>query len=177
MTEEWRAVRGWNGYEVSSIGRVRSWRKRGIDTSFKAEPHLLNPSPDEDGYLRGAFYDREQKKNVRYNVHRLVLEAFVGPRPSPMHVCAHGDGNRQNNIVSNLRWATPRENADDCVRHGNSLFGERNTKAKLTEEMVREIRRRPKERRATLAQTYGVSLPTIDHIRGKKLWKHLVQSY
>lgn len=52
-------------------------------------------------------------------VHRLVLEAFVGPCPSGCEGC-HYDGNPANNIVSNLRWDTTKNNCLDKRRHGRN---------------------------------------------------------
>lgn len=79
-------------------------------------------------------------------VHRLVLEAFVGPCPEGME-CRHLDGNPANNRLDNLCWGTRRENCEDAVRHGTafmfpgqeSMRGEANLAAKLTESVVREI--------------------------------------
>src|SRR5699024_6464865 len=50
-------------------------------------------------------------------VHRLVLEAFVGPCPDGMEAC-HWDDDKTNNHVSNLRWATQSDNMHDRVRNG-----------------------------------------------------------
>lgn len=50
-------------------------------------------------------------------IHRLVLEAFVGPCPDGMEAL-HSDGNKTNNNVDNLRWGTPSENNRDIVKHG-----------------------------------------------------------
>lgn len=50
-------------------------------------------------------------------VHRLVLEAFVGPCPEGMEGC-HGDGDPTNNSLGNLRWDTATSNQLDKVRHG-----------------------------------------------------------
>lgn len=55
-----------------------------------------------------------------YQVHALVLEAFIGPRPSGM-VCCHNDGDPLNNSVDNLRWDTQASNILDIVKHGNHL--------------------------------------------------------
>ena len=49
-------------------------------------------------------------------VHILVLEAFVGPRPTGMFAC-HIDGDASNNRLPNLRWDTPRNNNLDAVQH------------------------------------------------------------
>jgi hypothetical protein len=64
-------------------------------------------------------------------VHHLVLEAFVGPRPAG-HEAAHGDGDKTNNALANLRWATPKENAADRYRHGTVLFGTRHPLGRKT---------------------------------------------
>lgn len=50
-------------------------------------------------------------------VHRLVLEAFVGPRPDAYQGC-HYDGDPTNNRLDNLRWDTASANNKDRVRHG-----------------------------------------------------------
>lgn len=57
---------------------------------------------------------------VRY-VHVLVLEAFVGPRPSPEHKGLHRDDDPHHNHVSNLYWGTMQDNALDRVRNGNDV--------------------------------------------------------
>lgn len=50
-------------------------------------------------------------RRVWRKVHLLVLEAFVGPRPSPRHHGAHyPDPDPTNNRARNLRWALPEEN-------------------------------------------------------------------
>lgn len=50
-------------------------------------------------------------------VHRMVLEAFVGPCPDGMQGC-HWNGEPADNRVENLRWDTPRSNMADKLRHG-----------------------------------------------------------
>lgn len=58
-------------------------------------------------YLHGAIRST--------TVHRLVLEAFVGPSPL---VVRHLDGDAMNNRLSNLAYGTMRENAQDMLAHG-----------------------------------------------------------
>ena len=90
---------------------------------------LLYPTIDRYGYckikLGGTGYT---------TVHRLVLQAFVRPCPAG-YQCAHGDGKRTNNRLSNLRWATPMENYADRVRHGTAT-----QRAKLLPHQILEIR-------------------------------------
>lgn len=111
MTEEeaktkWQPIVWADGrYEVSSDGRVRSLaRKSSRHTVHGCE--LVGKI--QDGYRRVCLSlgDRQTLKFV----HVLVAEAFLGSRPTPIHQVNHIDGNRQNNAVENLQWATPGEN-------------------------------------------------------------------
>lgn len=118
MTEIWKPAVGYEGYEVSDHGQVRSldrtiYRKDGQTRLCKGR--ALKPQKHSDGYLYVCLY-REAKPRKEY-IHRLVLEAFTGPCPDGME-CRHLDGNPENNRVSNLQWGTRSENILDVVRHG-----------------------------------------------------------
>ena len=118
MTEIWKPIAGYEGiYEVSDRGRVRSLdRVDSIGHRWKGQiirSHAVSPR----GYQGVALY-RGEPRAWQPLVHRLVLEAFVGPCPEGMEAC-HGDGDTTNNAVTNLRWDTPSENSYDTVRHGN----------------------------------------------------------
>ncbi|MFL1432774.1 MULTISPECIES: HNH endonuclease [unclassified Nocardiopsis] len=103
--EEWRPIAGTDGvYEVSNLGRVRSW------TSV-SRGQVIKPQPHQDRYL--AFWTGPKLRLL----HRVVLETFVGPRPDGM-VCRHLDGDRMNCRLDNLRWGTAAENMRDSIEHG-----------------------------------------------------------
>ncbi|MET8378015.1 NUMOD4 motif-containing HNH endonuclease [Streptomyces microflavus] len=107
--EEWRQIAGYEGlYDVSNLGRVRSWSrlKRGA---------ALRPLPNQQGYLSVALCSAGRVKYRK--IHQLVLEAFVGPRPAG-NVGRHLDGNLTNNVAGNLAWGTHSENMADCLKHG-----------------------------------------------------------
>lgn len=103
----------WDDYEVSDMGRVRSWRVRGHTTRRSSMPHLRRPTKAGKGYFSVSGRTGVKPKYV----HRLVLFAFVGPCPEGME-CRHLDGNRTNNRLSNLKWGTPEENTQDKIEHG-----------------------------------------------------------
>lgn len=120
MTEQWKPIPGWGDlYEVSDHGRVRSLPRRvphykGGTAQRKAR--LLRP-----GVISG--YERVVLQRDRYienaAVHRLVLTAFVGPCPPGMEAC-HGDADRRNNHLSNLRWDTKSANCKERTLQGGS---------------------------------------------------------
>jgi hypothetical protein len=61
------------------------------------------------------------KLTTGYRCHvvgELVLRAFVGPRPATHYHAAHNNGRPHDNRLTNLRWATPKENDADKDLHG-----------------------------------------------------------
>lgn len=97
--EEWRSIRGSDGYEVSSLGNVRD---------------LVRGKMVPWGRGRGGFYSNV---SVRYSggfkkvaaVHRLVAFAFLG-KPGPGAMVNHMDGDTTNNRAANLEYVTASEN-------------------------------------------------------------------
>ena len=63
-------------------------------------------------------YMRIMVKRRTYAVHRLVAETFI-PNPDNKTVVDHIDKDRKNNVINNLRWVTPQENAQS-ISHDNS---------------------------------------------------------
>lgn len=134
---EWRAIPSTGGvYEASADGRVR----RAVDGEHGASAgYVLKPIVRATGY-NVMSVQCGGKKLYRY-VHRLVAEAFLGPIPDGLTV-NHLDGNKSNNAVANLEYVTITENIRHAIRTGlRDLTGERNPSAKITADMVREIRR------------------------------------
>lgn len=119
--EEWRPVLGYEGrYEVSSLGKVRSLDiayvdKRGVTQHYRGR--VLSQSPKSTGYLQVRLSRSGVQDSP--NVHVLVAESFIGPRPEGLHVC-HNDGNQKNNRVENLRYGTPSSNLMDTQEHGTN---------------------------------------------------------
>ena len=150
--EEWRPMAGLPDYEVSNYGDVR----RLTHSATRKAGH----SPK--GHLIGGYWAYKLASpggNVNVWAHRAVLEAFVGPPPSSSHVCAHNNGDRLNNHVTNLRWATHAENCADTARHG-SLKGERNPRARLSAAQVlaaRSLYTGKHGQQSQLARQFGLS--------------------
>lgn len=110
-SEEWAPVVGYEGvYAVSTHGRVaRVKGGQGAQIGIRAQ--YTHPN----GYKQVALSMNNQAATKK--VHRLVLEAFVGPCPPGME-SLHGDDDPANNHVSNLRWGTHRENCIERESNG-----------------------------------------------------------
>lgn len=120
MTEEWRAIVGWEGfYEVSSEGRVRSLARivNRKSSPMKIRPKLLKPVLKNGRHLSVQLRDTSQGRTRTEYVHHLVARAFL-PNPEGYPVVRHWDDDAFNNSVRNLRWGTSSDNAWDKVRNG-----------------------------------------------------------
>lgn len=107
MKEHWRDVVGFEGrYKVSDLGHVLSRYTNPLTGNRKTI--ILKSAPNASGHM----FVYLGRGNKRY-VHRLVLEAFVGPCP-PGQECLHGpDHDPANNRLKNLRWGTRSQNMYD----------------------------------------------------------------
>lgn len=100
-----------------------------------------------------------------------VLTAFKGPCP-PGRECCHGDGDKRNNTLKNLRWDTRKNNHADKVVHGTTNRGERSPTAKLKASDVRRIRIDARKHTVIAAQ-FNVSPTLVYRIKNLKAWKHV----
>lgn len=168
--EEWRPVPGFEDrYDVSNLGRVRSWQN---PHGRLVVPYLKIPTIDSDGYLYVGLYEKKKGKHCR--VSRLVLMAFVG-LPDVEMEASHLDGDATNNRLDNLAWETRLENEQHKNEHGTRPRGESQYLSKLTEEQVKEIRRLRNLgfKLAELAKRYGLYETAIHKICKRETWKHV----
>ncbi len=175
MKEVWRDIPGYEGwYSMSSLGRVRR-------DAFAC-------SRTKDGVLK-QYYTRRYMSVIltrygiakTYRVHRLVLNAFIGPPPTEIHQGNHKDGNTKNNCPSNLEWATPSENklhAIHVLGKWPDNQGERHPRSFLTDKQIIDIRRRYRRRGSvdsgkSLASEFGTTRGNVSLIVNNKAWHHL----
>lgn len=115
MKEEiWKPIDGFEGlYEISNFGRVKSL-SRYQDTTKRTPQfipeRILSPADNRggDGYLF-VNLTKNKTRHHRY-VHRLVAAAFVKNTSAEKNQINHKDGDKHNNVASNLEWCTNREN-------------------------------------------------------------------
>lgn len=99
--EEWKPITGYQGfYEISDHGRVAR-----VDKGKRHEIKVqINP---KNGYCYAHLCKNGKVKALR--VHRIVAEHFIEKREEATQV-NHKDGNKANNMYTNLEWTTPSEN-------------------------------------------------------------------
>ena len=104
MKEIWKDIKGYEGlYQVSNLGRV-----------FKIKSNIIHLG------CKGIYASISLRKNKisrTYPVHFLVAQAFI-PNPNKYKEINHIDGNKRNNIYTNLEWCSHKENMQHSIRTG-----------------------------------------------------------
>ncbi len=114
QVEVWKTIDGYEDYQVSNLGRVKS-------LLFNKE-RILKPDTNWKGYLQLVLQKNSIYKN--FTVHILVAMMFHGHKPDGTHkICVdHIDNNKLNNRADNLQLITNRENASKDRKGGASKY-------------------------------------------------------
>lgn len=162
---EWRAIPGYEGrYSITCDGRVWSHRRR-----IWRKHYLWR------GYAKINF---GHIPNVKaFFIHQLVLLTWGPPNPTNKPEANHLDGDKLNNHISNLIWATRREN-DQHARDTGLIQnqGEKHPTTRLTNDNAHTIRARYTGKRgeqAALAREFGVHPSIIRRILKRESFRHI----
>lgn len=117
--EIWVSVPFDMDYEVSSLGRIKSYKRN--------KEKLLSPHKNIKGYMYINLC--VNKKRLVITVHRLMALAFFGVNTDHNTVVDHIDGNKSNNLLENLRIVSQRENASWERSHRDLPMGVYRTKS------------------------------------------------
>jgi hypothetical protein len=119
-------VCNFEGYEVSNLGRVRTYKQKygkvsksatyaGINRPLRKTPTIITGRPDKRGYMQLCLSDINKKRyNIR--VHIVVTQTFLGFPEEGFIVC-HFNDIKTDNRLENLRYDTHKANISDAQRN------------------------------------------------------------
>ena len=123
--EEFRDIPGFEGYQVSNLGRVKSLPREMLlhgKYPYISKEKILTCHINTGGY----YQIRLISGNNRYSktVHTLISRAFLNHIPNGTHkiVVDHINGIRTDNRLENLQLITNRENVSKDKKNGTSKY-------------------------------------------------------
>lgn len=102
----WKTIKQNKNYSINENGVVKNNATGIIKKPYKNV---------KNGYLYVDLWNNNKAK--KHAIHRLIAEHFI-PNPLNKPTVDHIDGNRTNNAISNLRWATYSEQNSRFNTHG-----------------------------------------------------------
>lgn len=166
-------------YYISNMGRIYSKKYKNGRGGFKSQ------NETQTGYIRSGLMKQDGKLSTM-GIHRVEMMTF---NPSFNHenlVVNHIDGNKNNNKLDNLEWATYQENVQHA--YDNNLttrqYGELNHNAIHSEALVRKICEGLEKGLSIYdCALYAGLEPTrenrmfISRVKRKDNWKHVADEY
>lgn len=143
-----------------------------VNNSAAKYYYKIMPRICREHYMVGLWHMGKQSDK---KCGTLVLEAFVGPRPSPEHECCHGDKGKLDDSLDNVYWGTKSQNQLDRIRDGTDMRGEKHPNSKLIKDNVIEIRLLWENGvdQDTIAKRFNIRQATVSGIVLRKSWKHV----
>jgi hypothetical protein len=171
--EQWKTVAGYPDYAVSNLGRVKRLTTR---TCARAGAILKSsPRSKTHPYLVVDLCRDGKRKTMA--VHQLVAAAFLEPPAFEGAEVNHRDGNKGNPVATNLEWVTSSGNKLHAYCAGLARAdGENNGQAKLTAQVVRQLRERATGvagEEEAMAAPLGVSASTVRDALKRRTWRHV----
>jgi predicted XRE-type DNA-binding protein len=162
--EIFKTIPGFEDYEISKNGEIISLKY--------GKWKYLNPGINKDGYREVRLY----KDGYGYlkRIGYIILSAFVSSCPRGKEM-SHLNGNKLDDRLENLKWETHEKNIQRRIEHGTANKGEKNGRAKLTNNQVIQIKKMIAQRyiQGYIAGMFNISRPIISHIKNNKIWDHI----
>ncbi|NBW37979.1 MAG: hypothetical protein EBR30_23755 [Cytophagia bacterium] len=173
VSEEWRDIPEFEGYQVSNFGNVKGIDRlrNGRNGLRLTKGQYLKQTLNKKGYPEVRL--RKQGCHTRL-VHKLVASVFL-TKPEACTQINHINGIKTDNRVENLEWVTQSENQLHAYKLGlqPSRSGEANGRATLTDEKVTALKELYNSGKSAkeVAEIMNVSIYTVRAIIAGKSWK------
>lgn len=142
--EKWKPISGYeNLYEVSSLGRIKSFHKDKVNGKIMK---LFTEKSSHTNYKCLTLVDNTGNKK-QYRVHRIVAEMFL-PNKKDKRFVNHIDNNGENNNIENLEWCTQSEN----IQHSHNQDRQRHNVKKANKIQSETAK---KNRESMIGKVYG----------------------
>lgn len=177
--EEWKVIKEFPSYMISSYGRVYSIKNKKI----------LKPQKRPNGYLKVSLSRPDGPRDPNVSIHVLVAKYFCGnDDPSNKIFVNHISGVKCNNYYKNLEWVTPSENNIHAIENGLAKArGSENPTSIYEEDTIRmilyyinrgytqgQIYELVKDRKNIVNRKKTIDL--IKKLRRGVVWKHVISS-
>lgn len=185
MNEIWKNIKGYEEfYQVSNLGRIKclnktiTYNQDGREKSYARKQSIMRTNQNGK-YTMIILCADGHRKSMR--LHRLVATHFI-ENPENKKEVNHKDGNKKNNSVENLEWATSKENSLHAYVNRLNLppnpKGEDHGMAKLNRFQVERMRLLkeclPIIKFKELGRLFKVSKSQAFGIIKKQSWKHII---
>lgn len=122
ISNNWKPIEGFEGsYSVNDTGQVYSHKSHKVMCTYY----------NNNGYEMIKFNSCGNNGHQKhFLIHRLVAKAFCEGYTGGL-VVNHIDGNRQNNVATNLEWCTTLENVHDMMERGTHNYTEAHKAARI----------------------------------------------
>lgn len=159
-----KPIKGYEGYySIDESGNIFSHH-----TYNNKQPGYKKTYLGKRGYVVVDLCVKQKRKN--HKVHRLVAQTFI-PNPENKQQVNHKDLNKLNNHVSNLEWATAKENTKHFFDNGIRNYNYKKA-PKLTEDIALAVLLDNADTK-TIAKKYNIGQSTVIHIKLGTRWNYL----
>lgn len=157
-----RDIPGFSNYLLTDDGQIFS----------KFCARTIKAHINKDGYLQIKLRSNKHQYKLLC-IHQIVCLVYYGICPKGMEV-RHLDGDKLNNVPSNLVYGSKIENVEDRSKH-HPLLGRDGFVKRLTVDQVKEIKDKLNNNVTIyrLAKDYGINRSSIRAIRDNKTWKYV----
>jgi hypothetical protein len=142
MTENWKKIEGYDYYEISDTGTIRSLEKQVYRSRFPTgryikKARILKAGLNTHGYPQIALTGNNGKRNW-FQIHRLVATCFMTNTENKKTI-KHKNGIKTDNRVENLEWMSQREN----LLHSFRVLGRKPSKTGLGKTGAKNVKSKP----------------------------------